>query len=63
MSDESAANPFADAGDQYGDYEGNAAFGGVSHAIWTDGRLDAAIDPATGLRIGEEAFSATVSSR
>jgi hypothetical protein len=63
LSDESAANPFADAGNQYGDYEGIVAYGGVAHPIWTDGRLDGVIDPATGQRIGEEAFSATVSSK
>jgi hypothetical protein len=63
VSDESAANPFADAGNQYGDYEGIAAYGGTAHPIWTDGRLDAEIDPLTGQRIGEEVFSATVSSR
>jgi hypothetical protein len=62
-SDESAANQFADSGNQYGDYEGIVARGGVVHPIWTDGRLDGAIDPATGQRIGEEVFSATVSSR
>ena len=49
--------------DQYGDYEGIAAYGGTAHPIWTDGRLDAAIDPLTGQRIGEEVFSATVSSK
>jgi hypothetical protein len=63
MSDESAANPFADAGNQYGDYEGIAAFGGTAHPIWTDGRLDATIDPATGQRLGEEVFSASITSR
>jgi hypothetical protein len=63
MSDESAANPFADAGNQYGDYEGIAAFGGAAHPIWTDGRLDATIDPATGQRLGEEVFSATVTAK
>lgn len=63
MSDESAANPFADAGNQYGDYEGIAAFGGTAHPIWTDGRLDATIDPATGQRVGEEVFSATITSK
>jgi hypothetical protein len=62
-SDESAANQFANASDQYGDYEGIAAFGGAAHPVWTDGRLDGATDPATGLRIGEEVFSASVSSR
>jgi hypothetical protein len=63
MSDESTANPFADAGNQYGDYEGIAAFGGIAHPIWTDGRFDATIDPATGQRLGEEAFSATVTTK
>jgi hypothetical protein len=62
-SDESAANPFADAGNQYGDYEGIVAFGGTAHPIWTDGRLDATIDPATGGRLGEEIFTATISTK
>jgi hypothetical protein len=61
VSDESAANPFADSGNQYGDYEGVAAYGGIAHPIWTDGRFDASIDPATGQRIGEEVFTATAS--
>ncbi len=60
MSDESAANPFAQAHDQYGDYEGIVAFDGSIHPIWTDGRFDATIDPATGLRLGEEIFTATI---
>src|SRR5712692_3474556 len=60
MSDESAANPFAQAHDQYGDYEGIIAFDGSIHPIWTDGRFDATIDPATGLRLGEEIFTATI---
>jgi hypothetical protein len=63
VSDESAANPFADAGNQYGDYEGIAAYGGTAHPVWTDGRRDATIDPATGQRIGEEVFTATVSTK
>jgi hypothetical protein len=63
QSDESAANPAADAGNQYGDYEGIAAYGGTSRPIWTDGRLDATIDPATGQTIGEEVFSAAVSQK
>lgn len=62
VSDESAANPAADSGNQYGDYEGIAAYGGIAHPIWTDGRLDAAIDPATGQPIGEEVFTATVTT-
>jgi hypothetical protein len=60
-SDESAANPCADAGNQYGDYEGIVAFGGSIHPIWTDGRLDCKVDPATGLTLGEEIFTATIS--
>jgi hypothetical protein len=59
-SDESAANPAADAGDQYGDYEGIAAYGGIARPIWTDGRFDAAVDPATGHTLGEEVFTAAV---
>ncbi len=62
MSDESANNPFADAGNQYGDYEGIVAFDGSIHPIWTDGRFDATIDPATGLPVGEEIFTATISA-
>jgi hypothetical protein len=60
MSDESAANPFADAGNQYGDYEGIVAYAGNAHPIWTDGRLDGIIDPVTGHRFGEEIFTAIV---
>jgi hypothetical protein len=52
MSDESAANPCADAGNQYGDYEGIVAFGGIIHPIWTDGRFDCTL--------GEEIFTATI---
>lgn len=59
-SDESAANPYADAGNQYGDYEGITAYGGHIHPIWTDGRFDATIDPATGQRVGEEVFTAAI---
>jgi hypothetical protein len=62
MSDESANNPFADAGNQYGDYEGIVAFDGSIHPIWTDGRFDATIDPATGLTVGEEIFTATITA-
>lgn len=59
-SDESAANPYADAGNQYGDYEGLAAQSGVARPIWTDGRFDGTVDPATGQYLGEEVFSAAV---
>ncbi|HEX8975278.1 MAG TPA: sialidase family protein [Solirubrobacteraceae bacterium] len=62
-SDESAANPFADAGNQYGDYEGIAAFGGVARPIWTDGRFDGTLDQGTGQYLGEEVFTAAVSVR
>lgn len=30
------------------------------HPIWTDGRFDCTIDPATGLTLGEEIFTALV---
>ena len=60
MSDESAGNPCADAGNQYGDYEGIVAFGGNIHPIWTDGRFDCTIDPATGQMLVEEIFTALV---
>jgi len=62
QSDESAANPCADAGNQYGDYEGIVASGGNIHPIWTDGRFDCAVDPATNLTVGEEIFTATITS-
>jgi hypothetical protein len=61
QSDESAANPFANASDQYGDYEGIAAFGGTARPIWTDGRFDGTVDPATGQDLGEEVFTAALS--
>jgi hypothetical protein len=62
MSDESADNRSADAGNQYGDYEGIVAFNGSIHPIWTDGRFDATIDPATELTVGEEIFTATITA-
>src|SRR6266550_1843677 len=58
MSDESSANPDANASDQYGDYEGIVAFGGISHPIWTDGRFDSHVDPTTGQLTREEVFTA-----
>ncbi len=48
-------------GNQYGDYEGLVSFGGVSHPIWTDSRLN--LVPFPGCRRNltmEEVFSATV---
>lgn len=62
MTDESANNPCADAGNQYGDYEGITAYNGVIHPIWTDGRLDCATDPATGQLIREEVFTAAITA-
>lgn len=46
----------ADLGNQYGDYEGIAAFNGEIHPVWTDRR--AGIAAVTGL--DEEIFTATV---
>src|SRR6266566_5750185 len=62
MSNESSANPDADAGNQYGDYEGIVAFGGVVHPIWTDGRFDSTVDSATGQLIREEVFTAAITA-
>jgi len=61
-SDESAHNPCADAGNQYGDYEGIVAFAGNVHPIWTDGRKDCTVDPATGQQFNEEIFTALVTA-
>lgn len=54
-TDESCCAPSVDLGNQYGDYEGIAAFGGVVRPVWTD-RRQAVID--LGLR--EEVFTATL---
>src|SRR3954469_15864917 len=51
-------------GNQQGDYEGLASFGGVSHAIWTDSR--AQLNPLTGCRTAlamEEVSAATISGK
>jgi len=48
-------------GNQQGDYEGVAAFGGVVHPIWTDSRRNQ--DPVAGCSRGiamEEVFTATI---
>ena len=53
--------PAIDYGNQQGDYEGVASFGGVAHPIWTDSRVNS--DPAPGCRTGlamEEVFTAAV---
>jgi hypothetical protein len=54
-TDESCCSPSVDLGNQYGDYEGIAAYGGVVRPVWTD-RRQAVID--LGLR--EEVFTATL---
>jgi hypothetical protein len=51
-------SPDANLGNQYGDYEGIAAYGGIVRPVWTDRRAAVA---ALGLR--EEVFTAAVSSR
>ncbi len=45
----------ADLGNQYGDYEGIAAFGGVAHPFWTDRR-------ASVVSLDEEIFTAAVTT-
>ena len=53
--------PGIDYGNQYGDYEGLVTFGGVSHPIWTDSRLNVVPFPGcSGQLTMEEVFSATV---
>ncbi len=54
-TDESCCAPSVDGFNQYGDYEGLAAAGGVLHPVWTDRRQDVI---SRGLR--EEVFSATL---
>lgn len=54
-TDESCCAPSVNLGNQYGDYEGLAALGGVVRPVWTD-RRQAVID--LGLR--EEVFTATL---
>jgi hypothetical protein len=54
-TDESCCAPSVNFGNQYGDYEGIAAYGGVVRPVWTD-RRQAVI--ALGLR--EEVFTATL---
>ena len=46
----------ADFGNQYGDYEGIAAFGGRIHPVWTDRRASVAGVPG----LDEEVFTATI---
>jgi len=56
--------PGIDYGNQQGDYEGLASFGGLSHPIWTDSRDQ--LLPSQGCRTDltmEEVFSATVNQR
>lgn len=46
----------ADLGNQYGDYEGISAYGGVVHPVWTDRR-------ASVVALDEEVFTATIKAR
>ncbi len=53
--------PGIDYGNQYGDYEGLVSFGGTSHPIWTDSRLQ--LQASSGCRTNlnmEEVFTATI---
>jgi hypothetical protein len=54
-TDETCCAPSVNLGDQYGDYEGLAAWNGTVRPVWTDRRQDV-ID--LGLR--EEVFTATL---
>jgi hypothetical protein len=54
-TDETASG--ADLGNQYGDYAGIDAFGGVAHPVWVDRRSSLA--PA----LGEEVFTAAVTTK
>ncbi len=54
-TDETCCTPSVNLGNQYGDYEGLAAFGGVVRPVWTDRRADVI---ALGLR--EEVFVAAI---
>lgn len=50
-----------DYGNQYGDYEGLASLGGISHAIWTDSREQQNFAPGCRTNLAmEEIFTATV---
>ncbi|HVH09226.1 MAG TPA: sialidase family protein [Gemmatimonadales bacterium] len=54
--------PGIDYGNQYGDYEGLVAFGGVAHPIWTDSRRNLVPSSGcTGNLTMEEVFTATAS--
>ena len=55
--------PSINYGNQQGDYEGVAAFGGTVHAIWTDSRRNQeqrSPTCASGRGLMEEVFTATV---
>ena len=50
-----------DYGNQQGDYEGLAAFGGIAHPVWTDSRNQLNFAPACRTNLAmEEVFTATV---
>jgi Mrp family chromosome partitioning ATPase len=40
-----------DYGNQYGDYEGLASFGGISHPVWTDSRDQLSVAAKKGTRM------------
>jgi hypothetical protein len=54
MTNESCCG--ADLGNQYGDYEGIAAYGGSIHPVWTDRR-------ASVTSLGEEVFTSTLTAK
>ncbi len=51
---------FIDYGNQQGDYEGLASYGGVSHPIWTDSRRNGVTTSSCKVGAMEEVFSAVV---
>jgi hypothetical protein len=53
--------PSINYGNQQGDYEGVASYGGVVHPIWTDSRRNTEVAPGCSSRgLMEEVFTATV---
>ena len=56
--------PGINYGNQQGDYEGLVSFGGVSHPIWTDSRLNLVPFPGCPRNLTmEEVFTATVQNQ
>lgn len=54
-TDETCCAPSVNLGDQYGDYEGLAAWNGTVRPVWTDRRQD-----VVDLGLREEVFTATI---